>query len=161
MRRKSGESVRYGAAGKGISDSGVGAGDTVDRKEVDDLVAAVKKTSLSGDGVNYSIDTTGIANCVRQCLGFLDFDGTCVVLWATGDITFNVQNELMGEGKSLVGVIEGDSVPKLFLPALLDYYKKGQFPFDRLIKFYPFEQIYEAQADSDAGKCIKAVLRME
>ena len=76
------------------------------------------------------------------------------MLGATGDITFNVQNELTGEGKSLIGVIEGDSVPKLFLPALLDYYKKGQFPFDRLIKFYPFEQINEAQAESDAGKCI-------
>ena len=83
------------------------------------------------------------------------------VFGATGDITFNVQNELMGDGKSLIGVIEGDAVPKLFLPELLAYYKKGMFPFDRLIEFYPFEQINEAQAASDAGKCIKAVLRME
>lgn len=139
----------------------LGATDTVNRKEVDDLVAAVKKVSLSGDGVNYSIDTTGIGNCVKQALGFLDFDGKCVVLGATGDLTINVQNELMGDGKSLIGVIEGDAVPKLFLPTLLGYYKKGQFPFDKLIKFYPFEEINEAQAESDAGKCIKAVLRME
>ena len=139
----------------------LGATDTVNRKEVDDLVAAVKKVSLSGEGVNYSIDTTGIGSCVRQSLGFLDFDGTCVVLGATGDITFNVQNELMGDGKSLIGVIEGDAIPKLFLPTLLDYYKKGQFPFDKLIEFYPFEKINEAQAESDAGKCIKAVVRMK
>lgn len=139
----------------------LGATHTVNRKEVDDLVAAVKAVSLSGDGVNYSIDTTGVGACVRQSLGFLDFDGTCVVVGATGDITFNVQNELMGDGKSLLGVIEGDSIPKEFLPKLLDYYKRGMFPFDKLIKYYPFEQINEAQAESDAGKCIKAVLRME
>lgn len=139
----------------------LGATDCVNRKEADDLVAAVKAVSLSGEGVNYSIDTTGIGSCVRQSLGFLDFDGTCVVLGATGDMTINVQNELMGDGKSLIGVIEGDSVPKLFLPQLLAYYKKGLFPFDRLIEFFPFEQINEAQAASDTGKCIKAVLRME
>lgn len=96
-----------------------------------------------------------------QYESFLDFDGTCVVVGATGDITFNVQNELMGDGKSLVGVIEGDAVPKEFLPKLMDYYKNGLFPFDKLIKYYPFEQINEAQAASDAGECIKAVLRME
>ncbi|MDO5100314.1 MAG: NAD(P)-dependent alcohol dehydrogenase [Eubacteriales bacterium] len=139
----------------------LGATDTVNRKEVDDLVKAVKDISLSGNGVNYSVDTTGVADCVRQCLAFLDLDGTCVVLGATGDLTINVQNELMGEGKSLIGVIEGDAIPKLFIPTLLDYYKKGQFPFDKLIKFYSFDDINQAQADSDAGECIKAVLRME
>ena len=139
----------------------LGATDTVNRKKVDDLVAEVKRVSLSGNGVNYSIDTTGVGNCVRQSLGFLDFDGTCVVVGATGDITFNVQNELMGDGKSLVGVIEGDSISKLFLPKILDYYKKGMFPMDKLMKFYSFKDINEAQAASDRGECIKAVLRMD
>ena len=139
----------------------LGATDTVNRKEVEDVVAAVKAISLSGNGVNYSIDTTGVGECVRKSLGMLDFDGICVVVGATGDITFNVQNELMGDGKSLVGVVEGDSVPKEFLPKLMDYYKKGMFPFDRLIKFYRFDEINEAQAASDRGECIKAVLRME
>ena len=59
-----------------------------------------------------------------------------MVVGAIGEITFNVQNELLGDGKSLVGVIEGDSIPKLFLPKLLDYYKKGMFPMDKLMKFY-------------------------
>jgi aryl-alcohol dehydrogenase len=139
----------------------LGATDTVNRKEVDDVVQAVKDISLSGGGVNYSIDTTGIGECVRKSLGFLDFDGTCVVVGATGDITFNVQEELMGDGKSLVGVIEGDSIPKLFLPKLLEFYKDGKFPMDKLIKYYPFEEINEAQAASDRGECIKAVLRMD
>ena len=138
----------------------LGATHTVNRKEVPDVVAAVKEIT-GGYGVNYSIDTTGVGECVRKSLGFLDFDGKCVVVGATGDLTINVQNELMGDGKSLIGVVEGDSIPKDFLPKLMDYHKKGMFPFDKLIKFYPFEQINEALEESHQGKCIKAVLRME
>jgi aryl-alcohol dehydrogenase len=37
-------------------------------------------------------------------------------------------------------------------------YKGGQFPFDRLIKKYDFEDINEAIEDSEKGKTIKAVL---
>ena len=85
----------------------------------------------------------------------------CVVVGAIGEITFNVQNELLGDGKSLVWVIEGDSISKLFLPKILDYYKKGMFPMDKLMKFYSFKDINEAQAASDRGECIKAVLRMD
>ena len=89
------------------------------------------------------------------------FMGTAVVLGATGDVTFNIQNELMGDAKTLIGIVEGDSIPKLFIPKLLDYYRAGKFPFDRLIRFYPFEQINEAFAESHGGACIKAVLKME
>ncbi len=36
--------------------------------------------------------------------------GTVAIVGFTGDMTLNVQNDLMAEGKSLVGVIEGDAV---------------------------------------------------
>ena len=137
----------------------LGATDVVNRKEFPDLVAEVKR--ISDGGVDYAIDTTGNGNCVRQSLAFCDFDGTCVVVGATGDITFNIQDELMGDGKSLVGVIEGDSVPKDFIPKLIRYYRMGQFPYDKLIRFFPFEQINEALAQAKNGACIKAVLRMD
>lgn len=67
----------------------------------------------------------------------------------------------MGDGKSLVGVLEGDSIPKAFIPKLIDYYHDGRFPIDKLMKVYPFEKINEAIEESNAGKCIKAVLKME
>ena len=35
------------------------------------------------------------------------------------------------------------------------------FPMDKLMKFYSFKDINEAQAASDRGECIKAVLRMD
>lgn len=136
----------------------LGATHTVNRKECDDIVAEVKK--ITNGGTHYSIDTTGVGDFVRKALASVRFMGTCVVLGATGDLTINVQQELMGDAKSLIGIVEGDSIPKLFIPKLIEYYKKGQFPFDRLIKFYDFKDINEAFAASHNGEVIKAVLKM-
>jgi aryl-alcohol dehydrogenase len=44
---------------------------------------------------------------------------------------------------------------------LIDYYKQGRMPFDRLIRFYRFEQIAAAFHDMERGETIKPVLRME
>ena len=70
------------------------------------------------------------------------------------------QEELMGEGKSLIGIVEGDSNPKLFIPQLISYYKQGRFPFDRLIRVFEFDEINEAFVASHSGKAIKALLKM-
>ena len=51
-------------------------------------------------------------------------------------------------------------MPSLFIPMLIDYYRQGRFPFDRLIKFYPFEKIAQAFEDAESGRAIKPVLRM-
>lgn len=138
----------------------LGATHTINRKECgdDNIVKEVKK--ICPRGVHYSVDTTGYAPSVRRALACVKFFGTCCVLGATGDISFNVQNELMGDAKSLVGCTEGDAVSKLFIPKLIEYYKQGRFPFDKLMKFYSFEDINQAFEDSGSGKVIKAVLRM-
>ena len=134
----------------------LGATHTINRREESDIVGKIKNEIVPG-GVNYAIDTSGVADFVKKALASCRFMGTAVVLGATGDVTFNIQAELMGDAKSLIGITEGDAIPKLFIPELLDYYKKGMFPFDKLIKFYPFEKINEAFEESGSGKCIKAV----
>lgn len=138
----------------------LGATHTINRKEESDIVGKIKNEIVPG-GVNYAIDTSGVPDFVKKALASCRFMGTAVVLGATGDVTFNIQAELMGDAKSLIGIVEGDAIPKLFIPELLDYYKKGMFPFDKLIQFYPFEKINEAFEESGSGKCIKAVLRMD
>lgn len=137
----------------------LGATHTINRKEVEDIPGAIHE--LTDGGADYAIDTSGVSDFVRKALASVGFMGTAVVLGATGDLTINVQNELMGDSKSLIGVVEGDCVPKLFIPKLIDYYRAGQFPFDKLIKFYPFSEINEALEASHKGDCIKAVLKMD
>jgi aryl-alcohol dehydrogenase len=63
-------------------------------------------------------------------------------------------------GQTIGGVIEGDSVPKVFIPQLIELWRQGRFPFERLIQFYRFEDINLAAADSATGKTLKPVLRI-
>ena len=136
----------------------LGATHTINRKEEQDIVGRIRE--ITDGGCDYAIDTSGNSDFVKKMLASVGFMGKGVILGATGDVTFNIQQELMGDFKSLLGVIEGDAIPKLFIPKLLAYYKQGRFPIDKLIKFYPFEKINEALAESHSGKCIKAVVRM-
>ena len=64
------------------------------------------------------------------------------------------------EGRRTLGIIEGDAVPQKFIPKLIELYQAGQFPFDRLVKFYDFSEINRAIADAKRGDTIKPVLRI-
>jgi aryl-alcohol dehydrogenase len=97
---------------------------------------------------------------VKQSLNALRPLGTCAFVGITPEVKLDIHNDLMAEGKSMIGVIEGDSIPRVFIPQLIAYYKAGQFPFDKLIKFYDFQQINQAFEDSASGAIIKPVVKM-
>jgi aryl-alcohol dehydrogenase len=63
-------------------------------------------------------------------------------------------------GRRHLSVIQGDAIPRLFIPELIRLFQSGRFPFDRLVQFYDFRQINQAIADVRRGETIKAVLRI-
>jgi aryl-alcohol dehydrogenase len=65
-----------------------------------------------------------------------------------------------GAGKTLIGALEGDSVPKVFIPQMIALYEAGVFPFDELVTTYAFDDIAQAIADTRSGATVKAVLTM-
>ncbi|MNF07470.1 Aryl-alcohol dehydrogenase [compost metagenome] len=67
-------------------------------------------------------------------------------------------NDLLISGKSIRGICEGDSVPQKFIPDLVNLFMQGRFAFDKMVKFYPFEKINEAAADSERGDTLKPIL---
>ncbi len=137
----------------------LGATHTINSKKTPAVVEEVRK--ITRLGTDYAIDCTGIGACVRQSLNCTRSLGTCVVLGATAELTINVEEELMGVCKKLIGIVEGYSVPQVFIPKLLDYYKKGMFPFDKLITYYDFEDINQAFEDALKGGAIKVILKMK
>lgn len=137
----------------------LGATHTINYREVEDVVEEIKK--ITGGGAHYTVETTAVPKIVNQGLYGLRVLGTCAIVGATGDVTLNVQNALMAEGKTMKGFIEGNSVPKLFIPKLVKYFKNGKFPIDKLVKKYDFEDINQAFKDSHEGKVIKPILMIE
>lgn len=117
---------------------------------------------ITGYGVNYALDTTGLPAVIRGAVESLAPMGTCGILGASGPDAEIVLNEthFMSAGRKLVGIVEGESNPDVFIPMLIDLYRKGSFPFDKLVRFYDFEEINAAIHDSQTGVAIKPIVRM-
>jgi aryl-alcohol dehydrogenase len=121
---------------------------------------AVKKIQeIIGAGVNYSLETTALPAILRQAVDCLTLTGVCGLIGAAPlgtEVVLDMNSILFG--RTLRGVIEGDSIPDIFIPQLVELYVQGRFPFDKLIKFYKLEQINDAARDSEAGTVLKPVL---
>ena len=79
-----------------------------------------------------------------------------VLVWQS----FNIGFDVMMNYRTVIGCCEGDSVPQIFIPRLVQLYKEGKFPVNKIIKTYPFSELNQAKADSNSGKVIKAVVTM-
>jgi len=135
----------------------LGATHVLDLTTNQDPVASIH--ALVKGGVNYALDTINHPPLVRQAFESLANRGTCIHSGGGGkDLCFPGSHLL--HGRTITGVIQGDSDPKSFIPQLIDYYREGRFPFDRLLTFYELAQINQAVEDMEAGKVIKPVLRM-
>lgn len=137
----------------------VGATHTVNARQGDPVAAIL---SLSRGGVAFALDTTGSAPVIRQAVEALAPRGSCGILGASAlgtEITLD-EVHFMSGGRRLIGIVEGDSTPDVFIPVLIDLHLQGRFPFDKMVKFYELENINQAIADSESGKTIKPVVRM-
>lgn len=114
-------------------------------------------------GLDYSLDCVGTPEAIRTALAVLGSPGVCATVGMRGTANPIVidQTKLIGKGQAICGVVEGDSVPATFIPELIDLYRNGRFPIDRLVTTYPFEKINDAVADTRNGSAVKAVLISE
>jgi len=124
-----------------------------------DVVAEITKIT-NGDGVNYAVDTTGIPAVLRQAATVLGIRGTVALVGAAAagtDVHFEIGASLV-KGWTFKTVIQGSSVPQVFIPRLVELWQQGRFPFDKLVRTYALDDINTAFADSESGKVIKPVI---
>jgi aryl-alcohol dehydrogenase len=134
----------------------LGATDTLNPNE-GDVVKAVRQ--LVPGGLDFTLNTTSIADIYTQQLECLSVRGTGAFVTSPRGDWKPPMFHLLAGGRKLQGIVGGDSAPQAFIPTLIDYYRQGRFPFDRLIRFYPFEEIATAFQDMQRGDTIKPVLR--
>jgi aryl-alcohol dehydrogenase len=116
---------------------------------------------LTGGGADFTVETTANPAVLRTAVDSLNFGGTCGVIGAAPmgtEVSLDMSALLFD--RSVRGIIEGGSVPRLFIPQLIDLYERGRFPFDRLIRTYPFDEINSAAEDSEKGVTVKPVVLM-
>jgi aryl-alcohol dehydrogenase len=137
----------------------VGATDVVDASQTD-AVEAIR--ALTGSGVDFSLEATGVPSVVRSAVDALAPMGVCGVVGAPpfgAEVSLDI-NTILAGGRVIRGIVEGESITSEFLPKLVELWKLGRFPVDRMMTYYDFDQINEAARDAEGGTVIKPVLRI-
>jgi aryl-alcohol dehydrogenase len=115
---------------------------------------------LTRGGVDYAFECIGKAETIRQTVDCTRVGGTAVI---TGGVAVGSEVKLDGLGlllKNIRANIEGSSIPDLFIPLLIDLWRRGDFPFDRLFSHtYGLHEINQAVAHMERGEVIKPIIR--
>ncbi len=123
------------------------------------LVEEVKK--ITGSTVDFAFDCTGVISVIETMAETVGMLGTLVLVGgAPAGASFSLDHLSTLWGKRVIGVLGGGGRSGQLIPALVELYRQGRFSFDKLCKFYDFDQIDQAIADSASGAVIKPILRM-
>jgi aryl-alcohol dehydrogenase len=137
----------------------LGATHAINHKECNDVVPQIR--TMTGNGARFSLETSALPEIFREAVDCLMPGGVCVLLGSARKGTeVSFEMPVLQNGRTVRGVIQGDSVPKEFIPILVDHIIAGRFPVEKMITFYTLSDINRAAAESAAGKTIKPVLRM-
>lgn len=136
----------------------LGATHTVNSGSTDMLEELMQITG--GQGVDHIVDTTSVPAVLNQAARSLAVRGTLV---AVGNTTFGTEapfeiGESQVKGWTFTMNVQGSSVYPIFIPRLIELWKQGRFPFEKLVKTYPFADIEQGFIDSKAGSTIKPII---
>lgn len=137
----------------------LGAALTINARN-EDVVAAVR--ARHPNGVRFALDTANVAATWTQAVECLAVGGVFgYVNVPQPDETFSVRVlPLFERFIKLHPIHNGEAVPRELLPELVRLRQAGEFPVDRLITTYAFDQIDQAFEDARRGVTVKPVLLM-
>jgi aryl-alcohol dehydrogenase len=127
-----------------------------------DVAAAVR--AIVPEGADMVLDTSGFMPVVQQSVAMIANRGRIGLLGVPGalDAALSVPMlQLLTQGGTVRGIVEGDSDPAVFLPELIAHHKAGRLPIERFSKTYRFADINQAIDDAHHGQAIKAVLLLD
>jgi aryl-alcohol dehydrogenase len=124
-----------------------------------DTCRDIKKeiVQISG-GIRYAFDSTGSMRLMNIAVACLLPSGRGCGVAAAGQPALD--REAAALHKSWDELIQGSAVPQVFIPRMIELYKKGRFPFDDMLTFFDSKDINEAFRLAEAGAVIKPVLLM-
>ncbi len=139
--------------------AGFGATDLI---KVDDTSSAARVQTLVAGGVDFAVDATGVPAVMAEAVAATHRTGTSLMLGLPPPtVKVPLDAGLLLGGRTIRASIEGDSVPGLFIPQLVELQRTGQLPFERMCKVYPLDAINEAVRDCREGSTIKPIITMD
>lgn len=111
-------------------------------------------------GLDYALDCVGNENVIKTGHAALDKLGTLITIGsgAESNVAGYPLAQHLVKGILHRGTHQGDSVPRDMVPKLFRMWKDGQFPFDKLLTEFRFEDMAKATDEMGKGTVIKPVL---
>lgn len=136
----------------------IGATHTIDAAS--DVLEQIMQ--ITGRGAHFSLDTTGNPTAVALSVNCLRQRGQSAQVAAPPRGTrYPIEaSVVVGRGLTVRGIVEGDAVPTVFIPHLIDLFSRGLLPVDKIVTSFPFDEINRAIDEMESGAVIKPVLLM-
>ncbi|CAK1362471.1 uncharacterized protein RHO25_004026 [Cercospora beticola] len=132
-------------------------GSKLEGKDIGDVI----KEIADGVGPSITVDTTGAPVLMNAGIKFTRNRGKYIQVgsppfdYTLGEVT---GFELMISGKQWIGAIEGGAYPPDFVPKMIQWYREGRFPIDKMAKFMPADDFQQALHEMHTGETIKPIL---
>lgn len=134
----------------------LGATHVIDGSKLDEgkTLGDVIKELADGVGPSITIDTTGAPVLMDAGMQFTRNRGKYIQVGSPPfDYTLNsVQGfAFMVAGKQWIGAVEGGAYPPKYVPQMIQWYREGKFPIDKLMKLMPADQFDQALHEMHSG----------
>jgi len=138
----------------------LGATHVVNTSELTQSLTDTLLEITSKSGTTITVDATGVVPLIQQGLEFTANQGKMILLGvAPPDAGLQVAIfQFMATGKQLLGSMEGGVRPSDYIPRMIQWYRSGRFPIDKLVKYYPVDDFQQAIHDMEHGTTIKPIL---
>ncbi|GLA93274.1 hypothetical protein AtubIFM61612_010468 [Aspergillus tubingensis] len=123
-------------------------------------VTEAVRALTDGLGADVTLETTGVPKLIAEGIRMTANKGRVVQLGTAPEnaVLSLPVHEFMVAGKQYMGVVEGDVIPREFVPKMIEWVKTGLLPLHEMVGFYQAEDYRTAISDMKSGKTIKPVL---
>lgn len=139
----------------------LGCTHVIDTSKLDGkTVTEVIQEMADGVGPNATVETTGVPALITAAVEYTRQGGRIIQVGsAPPDFEVKIPAfHYMCGGKSYQGAIEGNSIPRDMVPRMIQWYREGRFPVDKLIKTLPADDFERGLHEMHTGETIKPVL---
>jgi aryl-alcohol dehydrogenase len=132
------------------------------RGDDEELASKIRSLTDRGEGTDFAIDAVGVPKLLATAVEATCRGGFTAALGQNGfGHKIPILLETLTWNRRVQGIILGDQIPQIFMPQLIQFHRDGRFPYDKLIRSYPFEDLNEACKDAESGQVTKPVIKFE
>ncbi|KAJ9630169.1 hypothetical protein H2204_008674 [Knufia peltigerae] len=155
----------------------LGATHTINTSTVGEGLEKAVRDITDGSGSTITVDATGVVALIQQGIEFTANQGKMILLGVapmdaalqvalvsfmvvseSPSLRLNKSDRSVKTGKQLLGSMEGGVRPADYVPRMIQWYRHGDFPIDKLIKYYKVEEFEQAIHDMEEGTTVKPIL---